>query len=94
LPTAATGTKAKTPNFTHLFAIANPTKDRYLLELQAANIRDKFKSNDFLAKDDANKNAILKRNSALPTAPISVVTASSSLTRLWNHPWYSPIKNV
>ena len=48
------------PNFSHLFAIANPTKDRYLLELQAANIRDKFKSNDFLAKDDANKNAILK----------------------------------
>jgi CHAT domain-containing protein len=47
------------PNFSHLFAIANPTKDRYLLELQAANIRDKFKSNDFLAKDDANKNAIL-----------------------------------
>lgn len=48
------------PNFSHLFAIANPTKDRYLLELQGANIRDKFKSNDFLAKDDANKNAILK----------------------------------
>src|SRR6476661_1911260 len=48
------------PHFSHLFAIANPTKDRYLLELQAANIRDKFKSNDFLAKDDANKNAILK----------------------------------
>ncbi|MEG3897976.1 MULTISPECIES: CHAT domain-containing protein [unclassified Microcoleus] len=48
------------PNFSHLFAIANPTKDRYLLELQAANIRHKFKSNDFLAKDDANKNAILK----------------------------------
>ncbi|MEG4359112.1 CHAT domain-containing protein, partial [Microcoleus sp. Aus8_D1] len=47
------------PNFSHLFAIANPTKDRYLLELQAANIRHKFKSNDFLAKDDANKNAIL-----------------------------------
>src|SRR6476661_1362272 len=47
------------PHFSHLFAIANPTKDRYLLELQAANIRDKFKSNDFLAKDDANKNAIL-----------------------------------
>ncbi|WP_293332987.1 CHAT domain-containing protein [Microcoleus sp. CAWBG58] len=47
------------PNFYHLFAIANPTKDRYLLELQAANIRDRFKSNDFLAKDDANKNAIL-----------------------------------
>ncbi|NQE36930.1 CHAT domain-containing protein [Microcoleus asticus] len=48
------------PNFSHLFAIANPTKDRYLLELQSANIRHKFKSNDFLAKDDANKNAILK----------------------------------
>ncbi|WP_445249544.1 CHAT domain-containing protein [Microcoleus sp. OTE_8_concoct_300] len=47
------------PNFSHLFAIANPTKDRYLLELQTANIRHKFKSNDFLAKDDANKNAIL-----------------------------------
>ncbi|WP_293189970.1 MULTISPECIES: CHAT domain-containing protein [unclassified Microcoleus] len=47
------------PNFSHLFAIANPTKDRYLLELQAANIRHKFKSNDFLAKDDANKNAII-----------------------------------
>ena len=47
------------PNFSHLFAIANPTKDRYLLELQAANIRYRFKSNDFLAKDDANKNAIL-----------------------------------
>jgi CHAT domain-containing protein/predicted enzyme related to lactoylglutathione lyase len=47
------------PHFSHLFAIANPSKDRYLLELQAANIRDKFKSNDFLAKDDANKNAIL-----------------------------------
>ncbi|WP_293125979.1 CHAT domain-containing protein [Microcoleus sp. bin38.metabat.b11b12b14.051] len=47
------------PHFSHLFAIANPTKDRYLLELQAANIRDKFKSNDFLARDDANKNAIL-----------------------------------
>ena len=47
------------PNFSHLFAIANPTKDRYLLELQAANIRHNFKSNDFLAKDDANKNAIL-----------------------------------
>ncbi|MCC3489319.1 MAG: tetratricopeptide repeat protein [Microcoleus sp. PH2017_25_DOB_D_A] len=47
------------PNFSHLFAIANPTKDRYLLELQAANICEKFKSNDFLAKDDANKNAIL-----------------------------------
>ncbi|MCC3486515.1 CHAT domain-containing tetratricopeptide repeat protein [Microcoleus sp. PH2017_14_LAR_D_A] len=47
------------PNFSHLFAIANPTKDRYLLELQAASIRHKFKSNDFLAKDDANKNAIL-----------------------------------
>ncbi|NJR24048.1 MAG: CHAT domain-containing protein [Richelia sp. CSU_2_1] len=46
-------------NFSHLFAIANPTKDRYLLELQAANIRDRFKSNDFWAKDDANKNAIL-----------------------------------
>ncbi len=51
--------KRQRPNFSHLFAIANPTKDRYLLELQAANIRHKFKSNDFLAKDDANKNAIL-----------------------------------
>ena len=47
------------PNFYHLFAIANPTKDRYLLELQADSIRHKFKSHDFLAKDDANKNAIL-----------------------------------
>jgi len=53
------------PNFSHLFAIANPTKDRYLLELQAANIRHKFKSNDFLAKDDANKNAILKAKLSL-----------------------------
>src|SRR6476469_6092197 len=52
-------TQRPRPHFSHLFAIANPTKDRYLLELQAANIRDKFKSNDFLAKDDANKNAIL-----------------------------------
>jgi len=49
----------KRPNFSHLFAIANPTKDRYLLELQAANISHQFQSNDFLAKDDANKNAIL-----------------------------------
>ena len=47
------------PNFSHLFAIANPTSDRYLLELQAANIRQQFQSNDFLAKDDANKDAIL-----------------------------------
>src|SRR6476469_10008743 len=52
-------TQRPRPHFSHLFAIANPTKDRYLLELHAANIRDKFKSNDFLAKDDANKNAIL-----------------------------------
>jgi len=54
------------PNFSHLFAIANPTSDRYLLELQAANICDQFKPNDFLlAKDDANKNAILNSNISL-----------------------------
>ncbi|MCC3584264.1 MULTISPECIES: CHAT domain-containing protein [unclassified Microcoleus] len=47
------------PNFSHLFAIANPTKDLYLLELQATNICHQFQSNDLLVRDNANKNAIL-----------------------------------
>jgi CHAT domain-containing protein len=61
----------KRPHFTHLFAIANPTNanptdDRYLLELQAANICDRFKPNDFLLKkDDANKKAIQSQQLSL-----------------------------
>ncbi len=51
--------KRQRPNFFHLFAIANPTKNSYLLELQAANIRQGFKSNTFLKRDNANKQAIL-----------------------------------
>ncbi|MBD2047952.1 CHAT domain-containing protein [Coleofasciculus sp. FACHB-64] len=57
--------KRDRPEFSHLFAIANPTKDRYLLELQSANIRYRFKSNDFLAKDDANKRAIQNQQLSL-----------------------------
>ncbi|WP_293366703.1 CHAT domain-containing protein [Microcoleus sp. CAWBG50] len=56
----------KRPNFTHLFAIANPTKDRYLIELEAANICELFKPNDFLVKkDDANKKAIQSQQLSL-----------------------------
>jgi CHAT domain-containing protein len=51
--------KRHRPNFSHLFAIANPTKDRYLLELQAANIRQGFQSDSFWQRDNANKQAIL-----------------------------------
>jgi CHAT domain-containing protein/tetratricopeptide (TPR) repeat protein len=58
--------RRKRPNFTHLFATANPTKDRYLLELQAANICHQFKPNDFLIKkDDANKKAIQSQQLSL-----------------------------
>jgi CHAT domain-containing protein len=54
------------PNFTRIFAIANPTKDRYLMELEAANICDRFKPNDFLVKkDDANKKAIQSQQLSL-----------------------------
>jgi CHAT domain-containing protein len=54
------------PNFTRIFAIANPTKDRYLQELEAANICDRFKPNDFLVKkDDANKKAIQSQQLSL-----------------------------
>jgi CHAT domain-containing protein len=56
----------KRPNFTHLFAIANPTKDRYLIELEATNICELFKPNDFLVKkDDANKKAIQSQQLSL-----------------------------
>jgi CHAT domain-containing protein len=51
--------KRHRPNFSHLFAIANPTSDRYLLELQAANIRQGFQSDSFWQRDNANKQAIL-----------------------------------
>ncbi|MCF3609107.1 CHAT domain-containing protein [Planktothrix agardhii 1033] len=51
--------KRDRPNFSHLFAIANPTSDRYLLELQAANIRQGFQSDSFWQRDNANKQAIL-----------------------------------
>ncbi|MFE1745286.1 CHAT domain-containing protein [Coleofasciculus sp. H7-2] len=57
--------KRDRPEFSHLFAIANPTKDRYLLELQAANIRHRFKSEHSLAKDDANKKAIQNQQLSL-----------------------------
>ncbi|CAD0220085.1 MULTISPECIES: CHAT domain-containing protein [Planktothrix] len=57
--------KRHRPNFSHLFAIANPTSDRYLLELQAANIGHQFKSNDLFVRDNANKNAILNSNISL-----------------------------
>jgi CHAT domain-containing protein len=51
--------KRHRPKFSHLFAIANPTSDRYLLELQAANIRQGFQSDSFWQRDNANKQAIL-----------------------------------
>jgi CHAT domain-containing protein len=51
--------KRHRPNFSHLFAIANPGKDRYLLELQAANIRQGFQSGSFWQRGNANKQAIL-----------------------------------
>jgi len=57
--------KRQRPYFSHLFAIANPTSDRYLLELQAANIGHQFQSNDLLVRDNANKNAILNSNISL-----------------------------
>ena len=58
--------RRKRDNFTRIFAIANPTKDRYLMELEAANICDRFKPNDFLVKkDDANKKAIQSQQLSL-----------------------------
>ena len=49
------------PALSHLFALANPTKDRYLLELQSANIRQGFQSGSLWIRDNANKQIIDKQ---------------------------------
>ncbi|MEG3881193.1 CHAT domain-containing protein [Microcoleus sp. herbarium7] len=50
--------RRKRPNFTHLFAVQNPTNDQLFTDLEVPAIGQHFHSKDILVQSDAKKSAI------------------------------------